>query len=573
MKRVPIAVAMLLAVPTVASSASSEKEELLMLKNTTTHLIDRLVKRGILDKEEAALLVKQSQKEAAEDTKQQMEQEKTEAQALAKSGKGESAPVRVTYVPDFVKEEIRRDVRAELRDEVVKEVKSQAKNEQWGIPAALPEWVGRIKPTADFRIRFEDQIFDKNNDPFGYQNYPATNVKYSNNGQDNWWNTTEDRTRYRIRLRLGMEAQVADHLKAGVRVTTSNDRSPISINQTLGQYGQQYQIALDRAFLQYDYVDGKNVNWFSVWGGRFANPFFSTDNMHDPDLNFEGLASTFHMPFNTDSAELKGYKAPNPTGRQQINMGNSKPNELFLTLGAFPLQEIAMSSHDKWMWAAQGGGDWLFTKATRLKAGIAYYDYRNITAVRDPLGGSVNDWTAPQFFTHGNTLAQISNDVGESPASPRLVGLAAQYKLIDALVSLDYSGFDDNTHVMLTGNFTDNIGYNQQKVAQQVLVNNSATPKTKAYQVRLDVGQPIIEKFGDWGLWFAYKYLERDSVLDAFTDSNFHLSGTDAKGWVAGANFGLMKNTWANIRWLSSDAISGPKYSVDVLLVDLNARF
>jgi hypothetical protein len=80
-------------------------------------------------------------------------------------------------------------------------------------------------------------------------------------------------------------------------------------------------------------------------------------------------------------------------------------------------------------------------------------------------------------------------------------------------------------------------------------------------------------KLGDWNAWAAYKYLQRDSVMDAFTDANFHNSGTNAKGYVLGVNYGLANNVWANLRWLSSSIITGPSYDVDVLLADINARF
>jgi hypothetical protein len=62
-------------------------------------------------------------------------------------------------------------------------------------------------------------------------------------------------------------------------------------------------------------------------------------------------------------------------------------------------------------------------------------------------------------------------------------------------------------------------------------------------------------------------------VLDAFTDSMFHQGGTNAKGWVLGVQYGLAKNTWMDLRWFSADAIDGPKYSVDMLNLDMNTRF
>jgi len=567
-RELSLCLATLIALP--ASANVSEKEQLLTLKKTTVHLLDRLVKRGILDKEEADMLIKQSETEAAADAKKEMEQEKAEGGGAV--GKpGEPAPVRVTYVPDFVKDEIRRDVRAELRDEVVKEVKSQAKTEKWGIPAALPDWISRFKLSGDFRGRYEGQFYGSNNLPYSYIDWPAVNAKGGllQAGEDAFLNTTEDRNRYRIRMRLALEAQIDDNFKAGIRLATSNDRSPISTNQTLGQYGMQYDIALDRAFLQYDYVDN-NVKWATIWGGRFVNPWFSTDNVHDTDLSFEGLATTLRLPLGTKNIPLKQNAFGNGPQYRQVNMGFTNPDSIYLTLGAFPLQEINLSSHDKWFWGAQGGFDWLFGDSTRMKAGVAYYDYHNVSAVPDPYGSRVNDWTAPRFFTKGNSVARISNDVGELPGNPRLVGLAAQFQVLDAIASVDYGGFGDN-HVMLTGNYSQNIGYNQAEIKQRT--GENITPRTKAYQVRLDVGRPEMAKFGDWSTFFAYKYLERDAVMDAFTDSNFHLSGTDAKGWIVGATYGLLKNTWLTGRWISSTAIDGPPYDIDVVLLDLNARF
>ncbi|MFH0303572.1 putative porin, partial [Bradyrhizobium sp. 31Argb] len=36
---------------------------------------------------------------------------------------------------------------------------------------------------------------------------------------------------------------------------------------------------------------------------------------------------------------------------------------------------------------------------------------------------------------------------------------------------------------------------------------------------------------------------------------------------------GLSENVWASMRWLSANNIAGSPYAVDVLLVDLNAKF
>ena len=337
------------------------------------------------------------------------------------------------------------------------------------------------------------------------------------------------------------------------------------MNQTLGQYGQQYQVALDRVYLQYNYVDSAGTNWLTASAGRFANPWLSSDNLYYSDVSFEGFSGTLHLPFGGKAAD----PSPGANAPQQINMGLSKPNEIFMTLGYFPLQEVELSSRDKWMWGGQTGLDWVFMDDMRLRTGVAYYDYNNIQALPNSLGSRVNDWSAPVYFSKGNSLARISND-GDTSQEPRLVGLASDFNIIDAMFNLDYRVMG-STHVLLTGNYSRNLGFNQAQILHRT--GENVAPRVDAWQVRLDVGNPDIRKFADWNIWLAYKYLERDAVLDAYTDSNFHLGGTDTRGWHLSGSYGLARNTWVNVRWLAAKAISGPTLDTDVLLVDLNSRF
>lgn len=534
----------------------------------TLNLIDLLVQQGVIDRKKADQLVAQAKaKAAACQTAAAPKSTQPAAPVAPAASAPEPGDVRVTYVPEFVKDEIRQEVRKDLRDEVVKEVKVQAKEEKWGIPAALPEWVTRFKLSGDMRLRFESDMFGSDNQPNSYFDWPLVNKKGGiTHVDDPFLNTTADRQRYRMRWRLALDTQITDGLMAGVRLATSNDRNPISNNQTLGQYGEQYEIAIDRAFMRYDLLDEQGRERLNLWGGRFANPWLSSDNLFDQDLSFEGAAAALHLPIGPAPAH---YHVPNPFGRQTLNMGVSKPNQVFLTLGAFPLQEIQLESTDKWMWAAQAGVDWVFSGTTRVRGAIGYFDYNNIVARRDPLGSRINDWSAPQFFTKGNSVARISNDVDTS-TEPRLVGLASDFNIIDAIITVDWSGWGAN-HVMFTANYSDNLGFDQNEILSRTGLD--IEPRTQAYQVRVDVGRPEINRFGDWNVWMAYKYLQRDSVLDAFTDSNFHLAGTDAQGWSLGVNYGIARNTWANLRWMSTAAIDGPPFDVDVLLADLNARF
>jgi hypothetical protein len=62
-------------------------------------------------------------------------------------------------------------------------------------------------------------------------------------------------------------------------------------------------------------------------------------------------------------------------------------------------------------------------------------------------------------------------------------------------------------------------------------------------------------------------------VPDAFTDSDFHLGGTNARGFIVGGSLGLARNTWLGLRWLSANEVTGAPYSVDVVQLDLSTEF
>ena len=62
-------------------------------------------------------------------------------------------------------------------------------------------------------------------------------------------------------------------------------------------------------------------------------------------------------------------------------------------------------------------------------------------------------------------------------------------------------------------------------------------------------------------------------MLDAFTDSDFHLGGTNAKGYFLGIDYAFTQRVFATLRYLSANEIDGPPLGIDVLQLDLNAQF
>ncbi|MCK9606087.1 MAG: putative porin [Methylomonas sp.] len=558
----------------VGIAQAGEKEELLKLRNTTTNLIKQLVKQGVITENAAEQMIKQAEADA----------ETQVAVGKAAAATREAVPadeVRVAYVPDFVKDEIRQQVRSELREEVVGDVMAKAKNEQWGLPNALPEWTKRFKLSGDLRLREQMEFNAADNALRGYQNYQAINDRGGTTAaaanSEQFLNTTKDRNRMRERFRLGIDVNIADGVDAGVRLATGNIRNPTSTNQTLGNYGDRYEFRVDRAYLKYDALDDNKFNWLTLTGGRIANPFYTggSELVWDEDLSFEGVAGTVRHRFGASSGSLDEIGAAGPT--------------IFATAGAFPLQESGLSTHDKWLFGGQTGLDWEFSNQDNLTMGVAYYDYRNIQARPNTnqagnfqcnLNNADNTFSKPDYMQLGNTLTTICNESGSTPFLGA-AGLAGDYNILNINAAYDTALFAP-VHVRLSADYAKNIGFNLNDMQRRyrdllpfggVLNGTTLKAQTTAWQVRADVGWTNVALPGNWSVFTAYKYLQRDAVLDAFTDSDFHLGMTNVKGWMIGGNYGLMKNVWLTGRWLSGDIITGPRYGLDIVQIDINTRF
>ena len=559
---------------------ADEKEDLTVLRNTVVNLLQTLVQQGVMSQEQARNLVQQAQDKAEEEV----------AAAKAEEDVPEDV-VRVQYVPDIVKEEIRNQVRAELKAEVVADVVSQAKRERWGVKDALPSWLNKIKISGDMRVRGQGDLYDSGNVEQGDVNNPYLNASEINSngpltlaelanvanlqdGFDDLLVTDEDRIRERIRLRLNLDAKINEQFATKIRLTTGNTTDPVSTNQTLGEGGNRYDIVLDRAYIQYKGSEQGPLSWLTAYAGRMPNPWHSTDLVWDDDLGFEGLAATGRYTI----------------GGNDLYGSEFGDKDVFLTMGAFPLEEYSLSSsRDKWLLGAQIGTSWKFANQSSFKLSAAYYDYINVQA--DPAPRDTDEFNAslPQSLQKGNSLFFLNSPNDPTPLDPSdnvgSLALASDYELINLTAQFDYAYFAPY-NLRLTADYVKNIGYESSELEERL--GTEVKTGDVGYHLRADFGWPRIANFGHWNIFAAYKHLERDAVLDAFTDSDFHLGGTDAEGWELGANFGLAPNAWLSFTYRSANEIDGIvigndncnqstnincNFGIDVIQLDLNARY
>ena len=95
----------------------------------------------------------------------------------------------------------------------------------------------------------------------------------------------------------------------------------------------------------------------------------------------------------------------------------------------------------------------------------------------------------------------------------------------------------------------------------------------QAFQLKVTVGSPTQTNRWDWYAGLSYRYIESDAVVDAFNDSDFGLGGTNIVGYSLAASLAVAKGVWAGARVYFADQLVGPRYEVDVVQVDLTARF
>jgi len=516
-----LAISELCAVP---ARAASEQQSLEELRNTVVNLLQALVDQGVMTKDKADALVKQAQQKAAADT--------------AATAKPEEGAVRVTYVPEIVKDEIRAEVAKDLKSQVADDVVARAKEEKWGVPGALPDWLTGVRVGGEVKLRGEGVMFGKDNARGLYLNIQSINANGGilKAGTDALLNTSTDRYRGRVLARLGIDADLASGVTAGVRFATGT--LPASEWQTMGTTGNRYQSSIDLAYLRWDGKTRDEFPWITMQGGRTLNPYLAaTDFIFHRDLDFDGVSMSYRLPFADGKA----------------------PSHAF--------QEAALSYRDKWLLAGQLGGVFNIGETQRLRLALAYYDFHNVQGVRNALNSNLTDFTAPQFVQVGNTMFDIRNDLDPST---NLFAIAGKYRLVDAIVTYDVPLASDMRLTFL-GDYVKNRGWTSADVL--AVSGLSVAARTTGYQAELGVGRGSAEQRGGWRAYLTYRYLQRDAVLDAFTDQDFHGGGTDAKGFIVGADFNLVSRVWLRARYLTADQIDGAPLAVDVIQVDLNSRF
>jgi hypothetical protein len=573
-KRHALCLALAMALPL---AHADEKRELEQLRATTLGLIDALVSQGLLSRERADALLKQAAAPAA-------------------------APVAAAPAPNVIRVPyVSETLRAQIRDEIKNEVLSTAREENWADARQTPEWTKGLTVEGDLRVRWQAENFARPS--YGVDSttgqllgVPCLNVGgnlpaecYRVQRDSPAWNpdvtnTTTNRERLTLRARLGVAVKVSDDLGAGIRLSTGTTSGPTSASQTLGSGFNKSSLVLDRAFIRWE----PRYN-LRLLAGRMGNPFYGSDLLWPDDLGFDGVA-------------LQG----------ELNLASGVYG--FATAGAFPLEEFNTDRRDKWLFGLQAGIDTAIGNATNARIALGAYQFRNVEGVREtelPLASSnpraaTQPYLSSQYPTtvrlKGNTLINLCPLTSESNANAAapctnggpVWGLASKFLPINLTTGVTFKQFDP-VELGLNLDWVHNSGFDLADIRRRAgtaAVENLAD-KTNGLQLRATLGMPKLANRGDWTAFAALRKFERDAWMDGFTDTSWHLGGTNYKGWQLGGSYAFDRRSTIGLRLTSTrnlddgvrvpvDAanptvltgtLSSATLKIDLLQIDLNTRF
>jgi hypothetical protein len=246
-----------------------------------------------------------------------------------------------------------------------------------------------------------------------------------------------------------------------------SNREATTTNQTFNDDFNDKGIFLHRAYASY------MPNWLKgleITGGKFRNSFLHTDIMWDPDVNPEGIYERY----------------------QYAGFGDFKP---FMHLGQMIVNEVDRETDDAALYIYQAGFDWKIGPVTWIMAG-SYYDWSNLENSK---------------YLH---LAQYVKGGGNTFVKDAAGNLQYQY---------DYNLLEGITFIKFP------LGPVPAELIFDYIVNLADSVPGKqdtAYFAGFRLGSQ--KKKGDWGVFYKYARIERDSVLGSMNDQDFY--GANRKG-------------------------------------------
>ena len=343
-------------------------------------------------------------------------------------------------------------------------------------------------------------------------------------------NQSLDQNRERFRVRFNINAKLNDDFSGGFSLASGDINDPTTTNQTLANFYTRKTIAIDKAYVQYNPHEFKEL---TLIGGKFAYPWYNTELTWDKDLNPDGAAET--LVFNTDTPVLKkiafvGFELP----FAQVGKTESPNNQSAATSIVYGGQFQAT-----------------FQLGSRVKFGAftGYYDYHDADAIALALarassknpqtpftgslplgtGNTVQNSILTTTATNVVTIAGTSYATGASSISN--AQFESKFGLFDSLARFDITTPSDRWPIAIIGDYVQNTEAcanapflavapaNTSSIHYSQSTNFSCDAnQRRGYWGEIQVGRA--QKRGDWQFDYTRIMIEREAVLSNFDYSD-----------------------------------------------------
>jgi putative porin len=334
------------------------------------------------------------------------------------------------------------------------------------------DWLNRFSFFGDLRVRGEG---------FYQDHGPAANA----------------RTRMRYRLRFGAQMKISDELLAGIRLASGDANDPISTNETLTNLFTRKPVSIDQAYLMLTPKESIGLGdyaWTPVtlYAGKFANHFFkpravmTSEMIFDDDLSPEGLAETFTL-FEASEGLLRRF---------QMNAAQ------------WTVRENSRSA-DSWMFGAQAVAALQPLPSTRLTLAAAGYYFTKEDSIAQARNSNSSLKVSNSVILRDGTIVKGGAPLSPGTGDKQFKDFLSRFRIVNGSLQLDYNTGYARWPLALIADFaynTDAEGGDDIAVWTGVSLGATRNP-------------------GDWAFSVAWARTETESVLSAFSYSDFGRDG------------------------------------------------
>jgi hypothetical protein len=336
---------------------------------------------------------------------------------------------------------------------------------------------GKLKLSGDLRFRYEgffNQGFDGPTD-------------------------VDSRNRLRMRARAQLSGEIDKHFDWAVRITTGSFTDPISTNQSLTDFYNRKPIGLDRAFIHFN--SKTDPVQLDLVAGKFDFPWKRTLVTFDNDLQPEGIAES--LKFDTgDGTPLRAVK---------------------LTAWQLPFKERSVGA-DAFILGGQILTEWKLSDNWSASLSGAFHDFEQVDLIPPSL--NVSPTLVNAGLEYGTTNVVVVNPFTGAPQ------FRSEFRVIDTIAELKYTGFDEHWPLILRANWIHN---------------------TSAFNNQKDGGLASVElgrrqDKGDWFFGWDWYKTEREVFPSVFMESDF--IQTNGLSHRLSASYMYLKNVEFDVQYI-----------------------